>query len=39
LTFIFISFIGAAIAGFFGAMLVKHAPIEGGRSMHVMQGE
>lgn len=39
LTFILISFIAAAIAGFFGAMLVKHAPIEGGGTMHVMQGE
>lgn len=39
LTFILVSFLAAGIAGFFGAMLVKHAPIEGGRTIHATLGE
>jgi hypothetical protein len=34
-----ISFLAAGIAGFFGAMLNKHAPVEGGQTIHLMQGE
>jgi len=33
------SFLAAGIAGFFGAMLVKNAPVEGGRVIHLMHGE
>jgi len=39
LTFTLVSFLAAGVAGFFGAMLVKHAPIEGGRTMRAMQGD
>jgi uncharacterized membrane protein len=39
LSFTLVSFLAAGIAGFFGAMLVKHAPVEGGRSIHLMDGE
>jgi uncharacterized membrane protein len=39
LSFTLVSFLAAGIAGFFGAMLVKHAPVEGGRTIHLMHGE
>jgi hypothetical protein len=39
LCFTLVSFLAAGIAGFFGAMLVKNAPVEGGRTIHLMHGE
>ena len=39
LCFTLVSFLAAGIAGFFGAMLVKHAPVEGGQLIHLMHGE
>ena len=39
LCFTLTSFLAAGIAGFFGAMLVKNAPVEGGRVIHLMHGE
>ncbi|HZP03872.1 MAG TPA: hypothetical protein VFB43_03150 [Terracidiphilus sp.] len=39
LTFVWISLLAAGIAGFFGAMLNKNAPVEGGPTIHLMRGE
>ena len=39
LSFMVISFLAAGIAGFFGAMLNKHAPVDGGTTIRLMQGE
>jgi hypothetical protein len=39
LGFVWISLIAAGIAGFFGAMINKNAPVEGGTTIHLMQGE
>jgi hypothetical protein len=39
LSFMLVSFLAAGIAGFFGAMLNKHAPVEGGEKIQLMQGE
>jgi uncharacterized membrane protein len=39
LGFIVISLFAAGIAGFFGAMLDKYAPVEGGQTIHLAQGE
>lgn len=39
LVFVGISFLAAGVAGFFGAMLNKHAPIEGGATIRLAQGE
>ena len=39
LCFTLVSFLAAGIAGFFGAMLVKHAPVEGGPTLHILHGE
>jgi hypothetical protein len=39
LSFVWISLIAAGIAGFFGAMINKNAPVEGGATLHIMQGE
>jgi hypothetical protein len=39
LCFTLVSFLAAGIAGFFGAMLDKYAPVQGGRTIHVMHGE
>jgi uncharacterized membrane protein len=39
LCFTLVSFLTAGIAGFFGAMLVKYAPVEGGPTLHVVHGE
>jgi hypothetical protein len=35
--FVAVSFFAAGVAGFFGAMLNKNAPVRGGRTIHVMQ--
>lgn len=39
LSFVAVSFVAAGVAGFFGAMLNKHAPVEGGQTIRLMQGE
>jgi hypothetical protein len=33
------SFFAAGVAGFFGAMLNKNAPVQGGNTIHIAQGE
>ena len=38
LGFVWISLIAAGIAGFFGAMINKNAPVEGGATIHIMKG-
>ncbi len=38
LTFVIVSFATAGVAGFFGAELNKHAPVEGGQTITLMQG-
>jgi hypothetical protein len=38
LIFVFVSFASAGIAGLFGAELNKHAPVEGGGTIKLMQG-
>jgi hypothetical protein len=39
LCFTLVSFLAAGIAGVFGAMLDKNAPVQGGGTIHVMHGE
>lgn len=39
LCFVWISLAAAGIAGVFGAMINKNAPVEGGASIHIMNGE
>jgi hypothetical protein len=39
LSFTAVGFFAAGIAGFFGAMLDKHAPVEGGPLIHLVQGK
>jgi hypothetical protein len=39
LGFVFISMLAAGIAGFFGAEIDDHAPVEGGKIMHLAHGE
>ena len=39
LGFVAASFLAAAIAGFFVAMIDKYAPVQGGNNLHIMQGE
>ena len=39
LGFTLVSFLAAGIAGFFGAMLNKNAPVEGGPPVQLMRGE
>lgn len=39
LTFVFVSFACAGVAGFFGAELNKHAPLEGGTTIHIAGAE
>jgi len=39
LCFMVTSFLAAGIAGIFGAMLNKHAPVEGGPTVKLMRGE
>jgi len=38
LAFVWISLLAAGIAGFFGAMLNKNAPVEGGATIQMMNG-
>ena len=38
LTFVLVSFASAGVAGFFGAELNKHAPVEGGATIPLMRG-
>jgi hypothetical protein len=38
LGFVWISLLAAGIAGFFGAMINKNAPVEGGATLHLMEG-
>ena len=38
-SFMLVSFLAAGIAGFFGAMLNKNAPVEGGQTIQIMHGE
>lgn len=39
LGFVVVSFLAAAIAGFFGSMLNKNAPVRGGRTIQLVQAE
>jgi hypothetical protein len=39
LGFVWISLLAAGVAGFFGAMINKNAPVEGGPVIHIVQGE
>jgi hypothetical protein len=39
LAFVLASFVSAEVAGFFGAMLDKYAPVQGGRSIQLSKGE
>jgi hypothetical protein len=39
LGFVLISFVAAGIAGFFGAMLDKYAPVEGGANIQIVHGD
>ena len=39
LSFTAASFFAAGVAGFFGAMINKYAPIQGGETIHLSQGE
>jgi hypothetical protein len=39
LVFVWISLLAACVAGFFGAMINKNAPVEGGPVIHIVQGE
>jgi len=39
LCFVFVALFSAGVAGFFGAMLDKHAPVEGGSTIQLLQGE
>jgi len=39
LSFAAASFVAAGIAGFFGAMINKYAPVQGGATIHLGQGE
>ena len=39
LGFVWVSLFAAAIAGFFGAMLNKNAPVTGGSTITLVQGE
>jgi hypothetical protein len=38
LCFVLVSFLAAGIAGFFGAMLDKYAPVGGGQTIHLVNG-
>lgn len=37
ITFALVAFASAAIAAFFGAMINKHAPVEGGAQIHLLE--
>jgi hypothetical protein len=39
LCFAMVSFVAAGIAGFFGAMINKYAPVQGGATIQLTQGE
>ena len=39
MAFVVVSFLSAGAAGFFGAMINKYAPVEGGSTIHISQGE
>jgi hypothetical protein len=39
LCFTLASFVAAGIAGFFGAMISKYAPVQGGHTIQLSQGE
>jgi hypothetical protein len=39
LCFVWISLAAAGVAGFFGAMINKNAPVEGGANLHILHGE
>ncbi len=39
LCFVLVSFVAAGIAGFFGAMLNKYAPVQGGHTIQLVHGE
>lgn len=39
LGFTLLSFLAGGIAGFFGAMLNKNAPVEGGATLHLVEGK
>jgi hypothetical protein len=39
LCFVVVSFLAAGIAGFFGAEIDDHAPVQGGRTLHLVSGE
>jgi hypothetical protein len=39
LSFAVASFVAAGIAGFFGAMINKYAPVQGGAAIQLSQGE
>ena len=39
LGFVLISFVSAGIAGFFGAMIDKNAPVEGGNTLRILGGD
>ncbi len=39
LCIVMVSFLAAGIAGFFGAMLNKNAPVRGGRIIHIVEGK
>ena len=39
LVFVLASFVSAGVAGFFGAMIDKYAPVQGGPTIRLMQGE
>jgi hypothetical protein len=39
LVFVWVSLIAVGVAGFFGAMINKNAPVEGGPVIHIVQGE
>ena len=39
LSFAVVSFVAAGIAGFFGAMINKYAPVQGGHTIQLSQGE
>ena len=39
LSFVAVSMVAAAVAGFFGAMLDKNAPVDGGQTIRLVKGE
>jgi hypothetical protein len=39
LAFVLVAFIATGVAGAFGAFLNKYAPVRGGATIHIMNGE